>query len=158
VSQQPPFPWFSPSFLTLLCSYEKERPPRVKAIHEKGTDSAAPEDKEGLLFKPYFKPLWQHQSPQVGLAKAVVKLYSSMLLPCSILSWSNTGCVVCRMANQTSIALSTLTPDARIESMCIRHAYIFTSNPGQCRLWRHLWPPTLSFVGQLDLYNSKLAV
>lgn len=47
-----------------LRSYEEERPPRVKAVHEKGTDSAAPEHKEGLLFKPYFKPLWRQQSPQ----------------------------------------------------------------------------------------------
>jgi len=113
-------PHFPGSVPASLCySYEKERPPRVKAIHEQGTDSAAPEDKEALLFKPYFKPLWRQHSPQVGLAKAVVKLYSSMLLPCNILSRSYTGCVVCRMANQASIALSTLTPDARIGSMCI---------------------------------------
>ena len=103
----------------MLHSYEEERPPREKAVHETGADAADPEHKEGLLFKPYFKPLWRQQSPQVGLAKAAGKMYSSMLLPCTILSRYNTVCVVCRMANQTSVALSTLTPDTKIESMCI---------------------------------------
>ncbi len=44
-----------------LCSYEKERPVRVKTIHLKGVDNATYEDRERYLYRPTFKPLWCNQ-------------------------------------------------------------------------------------------------
>ena len=41
-----------------VCSYERERPARVKTIHVKGVDNATAEDRERYLYKPTFKPLW----------------------------------------------------------------------------------------------------
>ena len=41
-----------------VCSYEQERPVRVKTIHIKGVDNATLADRERYLYKPTFKPLW----------------------------------------------------------------------------------------------------
>lgn len=41
-----------------VCSYERERPERVRTIHVKGADSASYEERERYLYKPTFKPLW----------------------------------------------------------------------------------------------------
>ncbi|KAL0048074.1 hypothetical protein WJX82_007052 [Trebouxia sp. C0006] len=49
---------FSPQALR---RYEKERLPRVKTLHMKGTDGSSPEDKEKYMYKPTFKPLWCRQ-------------------------------------------------------------------------------------------------
>ncbi len=43
------------------CSYEMERPERVRTIHVKGADSASYEERECYLYKPTFKPLWCDQ-------------------------------------------------------------------------------------------------
>jgi hypothetical protein len=57
-----------------VCSYEKERPPREKAVHVKDTEMATPEDKQRLLFKPCFKPHWPRHILQVGVSEAVIRL------------------------------------------------------------------------------------
>jgi len=44
-----------------VCSYERERPERVRTIHVKGSDSASYEERERYLYKPTFKPLWCDQ-------------------------------------------------------------------------------------------------
>lgn len=58
------------------CSYERERPARVKTIHVKGVDNATAEDRERYLYKPTFKPLWCAQvSPsysQTGFLKLLL--------------------------------------------------------------------------------------
>ena len=97
----------------MICSYELERPERVKTIHLKGVDNATYADRERYLYKPTFKPLWCEQvscisDPHVLLALAVSR--SSSSLPVTLHSLDLLGKQVIKSKSLIPISSVLFTP------------------------------------------------